>query len=177
MIETWKPIVGYDGYYEVSDLGRVRSLDRMIVSRSRQGNEYLQHRYGRPLKPGKLTQGYLKVSLGRNQQRLVHRLVLEAFVGECPTDQQCRHLNGNRTDNRLINLCWGTIKEDRQDKKRHGTNPIGSKNPQAKLTDLDVVAIKHGLKLGIKQKVLAAYFGISRTNITNINTGVLWAHI
>src|SRR5262245_55882735 len=97
--ETWRPVVGFSGY-EISDAGRVKSLAR----RNLQG----AMRRERILRTDRLC-GYLLVRLARDgikHPRLVHRLVLEAFVGVCPAGLQTRHLNSIRDDNRLENLCW-----------------------------------------------------------------------
>lgn len=80
--------------------------------------------------------------------RQVHQLVLEAFVGLCPDGMECRHLNGVRDDNRLENLCWGTRKENQNDKIVHGNSLKGERNPYAKLSNEDVVEIKKALLLG-----------------------------
>lgn len=107
-IESWRPVVGYEGHYEVSDLGRVRSV-----------------RTGRILRPNTISRyGHQQVKLcmlGRKQDLLVSRLVLEAFVG--PGDgQQARHVNENdASNNALTNLAWGTQAENEADKKRHGS--------------------------------------------------------
>lgn len=114
-IETWKPIPGYEGLYEVSDLGRVRSLDRV----DRRGRFWL----GRTLKPQLGTSGYLAVALSRHsclKTRAIHRLVLEAFIGPCPKGLIGLHLNDIKTDNRLENLRWGTYSENNYDSVRNG---------------------------------------------------------
>ncbi len=114
--ETWKPVLGYEGLYEVSDLGRVRNLTfrnrNVAVPRIRL------------LRPCAHVDGYLVVDLSRNNKRkrmFVHRLVLMSFVGPCPDQHQVAHGNGNRLDNRLSNLRWATQRENNLDKKLHGT--------------------------------------------------------
>lgn len=106
-METWRPIEGYDGY-EVSDAGRVRSLDRVITF-IRAGKTQHQHCKGRVLKLGKCTNAYLFVALGRGNQFLVHRLVALAFLPcENPDEMDVNHKKGNRADNRAIKLEWLT---------------------------------------------------------------------
>lgn len=108
MSERWAWIPGYEYKYKISDDGIVQNLS------------------GRPLKRQRASkQGHLQVHLfksGSVKVKYVHRLVLEAFVGPCPTGMQCRHLNGIADDNRLENLCWGTASEDNYDRVRHGTH-------------------------------------------------------
>lgn len=114
-VEEWRPVVGYEGTYDVSDHGRVRSLDRV----SSDGRRLK----GKVLKPVRRS-GYASVGLYLNcQQRmhLVHRLILTAFVGEPEDDMQARHLDGDASNNFLSNLAWGTCQENIRDQLRHGT--------------------------------------------------------
>jgi len=122
MNETWKPVLNYEDLYEVSDKGNVRTLERVWYS----GEHYQVARKIIPkLKNQKADQwGYLRVTLcknGKKKRRSVHSLVLESFVGTALENAQCRHLDGNKENNSLENLKWGTIKENAQDKKKHGT--------------------------------------------------------
>lgn len=102
--EKWLPAVGYEDLYEVSDAGRVRKGDLV-------------------LRPWTLRNGYEQVALwrgGKRQRFTVHRLVALAFHGE--SELQVRHLNGIRSDNRAVNLRWGTISENAVDRVSHGTD-------------------------------------------------------
>lgn len=118
MIEEWKPIPGYEGSYEVSNQGRVRSLERIDSG----GN----HRRGKILSPRKNPyRGHLAVLLYKEDRRasqLVHRLVLEAFIGPCPEGMESCHWNDVSDDNRLVNLRWGTRSDNRKDSVRNGTH-------------------------------------------------------
>jgi len=139
--ETWKPVVGWEGLYEVSDRGRVRSVDRTIVNKV--GRTY---RYkGRVLKL-KPERGYWRIQLNRNGEGsyfFVHRLVLAAFVDPCPDGMETRHLNGDPADNRLENLQYGTKSENNLDRVKHGTHqetckshcPLGHKLADPNLRD------------------------------------------
>ena len=120
--EIWRPVVGFESAYEVSDLGRVRSLDRSWKQLSRHGKEYTHHKKGRVLRPGPSNYGHLSVVLGRGNTRMVHTLVLEAFRGPRPSPKHdSRHINGDPTDNRLDNLAWGTRSENIRDAVAHGS--------------------------------------------------------
>lgn len=122
----WRAIPGWSGYYEVSDDGQVRSLDRTVEFVSRWGTVGHRRFPGRTLKLTTLFTGYHQVELnageGRVTRDLVHRLVLAAFVGPCPDGQEVRHLNGIRDDNKLLNLTYGTHSENQRDQALHGTN-------------------------------------------------------
>lgn len=96
MSETWKPIVGYEGLYEVSDLGRVRSIGHRISPRVLKLHTRTRDQY-------------VTVGLSKDKRRKVlkvHRLVATAFIGEPGVDNQVDHVNGNRSDNKAINLRW-----------------------------------------------------------------------
>ena len=115
--EQWKSVPGYEGIYEVSDQGRVRSLDRIDASGNR--------RRGQDRKPVTKASGYLKVDLckdGRESAPSVHRLVLTAFVGPAPDGMETCHNDGNPTNNALSNLRWGTHSANISDQVAHGTH-------------------------------------------------------
>lgn len=120
--EQWAPIPDAPGY-EVSDLGRVRGIDRVVHYRDGRTFRY----QGQLLRPAiNPVSGYPHVRL-KGRSRNVHTLVLEAFVGPRPSGMECRHLNGVPGDNRLSNLRWGTSSENNQDQVAHGTHPNSSK--------------------------------------------------
>jgi hypothetical protein len=120
-MEIWKDIPGYERCYQVSNEGRVRSLDRAITQMSRWGALYTKFVGGVDLRPGRMPAGHLSVSLGRNNSQCVHKLVLLAFVGPAPEGHECLHQNGDPSDNRLENLRWGTRGDNIRDAIRHGT--------------------------------------------------------
>lgn len=124
--EKWLPVVGYEGYYEVSDHGRVRSVDRMVRSGAT-GSVWLA---GRTLRPGTGRTGHLRVSLsreGRQTTHSVHALVLTAFIGRRPDEMEACHTNGDEKDNRLENLRWGTRSDNVLDQVLHGDHVNASK--------------------------------------------------
>jgi hypothetical protein len=117
--ERWLPVVGYEKSYEVSDRGRVRSVTRNVTLR----NGQIRHYKGRVLRAGVCPSGHLLVYLRtveKSAPRLVHRLVLETFVGLRPPNMECCHGNGNPADNRLENLRWDTRSGNMFDTVRHG---------------------------------------------------------
>lgn len=122
MVETWLPVPGWEDLYEVSDLGQVRSLSRMVKTRG--GGQRISP--GKVLTPGTYDDGHKHVTFttpGIRRTYQVHKLVLLAFVGPCPEGLQVRHLNGIPDDNRLENLTYGTPAENMADRDHvHQTN-------------------------------------------------------
>lgn len=112
--ETWRPVPGFESWYEVSSLGRVKSLGTSRSHRPRILRQNLKHN------------GYLSVCLYRGdcrqRRRMVHRLVLTTFVGECPDEHQACHRDGNGSNNHLLNLYWGTRSQNQLDTVTHGTH-------------------------------------------------------
>ena len=115
--EQWKPVTGFVGKYEVSDLGRVRSL--LTTQNSKMETPRVKTMTVTPY-------GYHVVSLSdqsKSRARLVHHLVLDAFIGARQEGQECRHLNSNSLDNRLVNLTWGSKVENMSDRYTTGAAP------------------------------------------------------
>lgn len=112
MAEQWRPVAGYEGFYEVSDLGRVRSLPR-VITRKNDSPLPVPGRIMSPSPNGRAKHRALLLSRqGKVKTAKVHILVLEAFVGPRPEGQVARHLNDDPDDNRLANLAWGTQEEN-----------------------------------------------------------------
>lgn len=119
--EEWRPVPGYEGIYEVSSLGRVRSLPRERICK----NGVVKKLKGKFLRQSESAGGYLKVGLwdergGRTFH--VHKVVMLGFVGEPPHGLEVRHLDGNNKNNTLDNLKYGTCSENHLDRVRHGTH-------------------------------------------------------
>jgi hypothetical protein len=116
MDETWISIPDYEGLYDVSDAGSVRSLPHM-TSTGIHG--------GRTLKPTSDKKGYRRVNLSKDNKVRTFKiatLVLLSFTGPRPDGQEARHLNGNNQDDCLTNLMWGTKSENTLDQVSHGTH-------------------------------------------------------
>lgn len=171
--EIWKDVVGHEGFYQVSNLGNVKSVQRI----SRQG-----HQLPEKMLVGNMNhKGYVRVSLtdmdGKIKKHSVHRLVLEAFVGPCPEGMEGCHRDGNSSNNALFNLRWGTPESNWEDRRAHGTASIGVAHPMATTSEDVVRKIKSRLKNGAVGKDLAKEFGVSVTVISQIKTGKTWSHI
>ena len=174
MIEEWRPIAGYEGLYEVSNLGRVQSLDRVLQDK----NGLFKRFEGKILKSilKKNPYGtYAVVRLpkdGGHVNCYIAHLVLEAFKGARPTGMECCHCDGDSLNNTIDNLRWDTPRENTNDKYKHGTVLIGDKNHQTKLSDQQVVEIRSRYIRKSKYKTnsadLAKEYGVSRWTINQI---------
>lgn len=132
------------------------------------------------LKCGVHTDGYVVLNVhahGGHAQRRVHRMILDAFIGPCPEGQVCRHLNGNRTDNRLTNLAWGTSAENAMDAIRHGTMCVGSRSHYAKLSEDDVKSAFQMESSGASDADIARALSVSASTISKALNGQTWAHL
>ena len=172
--EEWLPIPGYEGFYIVSNLGRVMSLDRNVPLRASSKNIR-----GQLLKPMIKKHGYYRVMLSKGDKRTdqtIHQLVLKAFVGPCPVGYQCRHLNGIPNDNRLVNLKWGTPKENAMDKERHGHVLRGEDHGFSRFTNQEVIYIRsfNGIQ---SATAVAKMFNTSHSVVLNIWKRKSWKHI
>ena len=160
--ETWKAIPGFEGYYEVSDLGRVRSLDRDVVYLNGKVRHYngqmikqtINKKYNRPT-----------IILTKDRKRhykYPHILVAEAFIGERPEGYHVCHINGDCHDNRLINLRYDTVSQNAIDIYRYGSKRM-------KLSIEQVLEIRKLYATGkYKQIELAEKFNILPGNISRI---------
>ena len=172
MTENWKQIPDWEGIYAVSDLGRVKRLA---------GSE--RCRADRFLKPMLNTRGYATVGLvapGRKQvPRVIHRLVLSAFVCPAPKGHYANHINGDKTDNRLCNLEWVTPAQNIKHAYHTGLHGkyAGSAASAAKLTEQQVKDILERIARREYRKDIAAFYGIGLKTIDEIVSGNNWKHV
>ena len=176
--EIWKDVPGYEGRYQVSNVGRVKSLDRIVCQVNRWGTISKNRLPGRIRKltptAGRDNQDYLGVALRKQGKKtrlfLVHRLVLETFVGRCPKGKVCCHADGDSKNNRVENLRWGTRSENEQDKLKHGTYFVRARN--FKLSGEEFDAIKRLYATGrYSQRSLGKMFGVTHTAVKDIAKG------
>lgn len=156
--EVWKPVVGYEGRYEVSNLGGIKSARG-------------------PVTPF-LVQGYLKVNVysgsgGARKQVPVHRLVALAFIGPQPEGMQVLHGDGVSTNNLLSNLSWGTPRANQADRVRHGTALRGESAPLALLTDAQAASLRADKR---PSRLLATVYGVSQATVMNVRHGRTYGH-
>ena len=173
-VEIWKAIPGYDGVYEASTLGRIRTIDRMV--RGVYGS--MQIKKGRIRKPSVAWTGYHNVTFWKDgksiRAEMVHRVVLRTFVGPPAPGQDADHINFDRSDNRLENLRWLTRKENINHSDRAGRRKLGDRHPNSKLSCESVREIRIRRANGETQKEVGAAFGVHQWTISAIETGKSW---
>lgn len=160
-METWKPVVGFEGLYEVSDHGRVKTVKTDRIKRPTQSPK----------------DGRLSVLLwieNKCKMLKVHRLVLFAFVGPPPEKHECCHGDGNPQNNLIGNLRWDTASANQADRVKHGTSNRGERCANAKLTEEQIKAIREDPRL---QREIAEDYGIRAGHVSRIKSGVRWGHV
>jgi hypothetical protein len=165
MTELWLPIVGHEGFYSVSSLGRVRSEKRHRV-------------HGGVMTPSESGKGYRKVTIFNADHvrsfRYVHDLVLETFVCPRPPSMEAAHGNGKRDDNRLENLRWDTRAGNHADKLAHGTMCRGDSHGRRKLSGNEILQIR---SLPGNYREIADQFGVTHSQIRRIKLRENWGSL
>lgn len=173
MKEIWKDILGYEGFYKVSNFGRIKSLKRKVNT----NDGYTANYKERIMKPCILSKGYLGIRIHKNckgESKKIHRLVLETFIGK--SELQVNHKNGIKSDNCLKNLEYCTNKEN----CGHASK-IGLFENHRKLNDSQVYRIKfiaknYKVEKGYWSK-LAKSLNISPTTISEIKNNRKWNQV
>lgn len=177
-LERWIPVPGYEGLYEASTFGRLRSLDRVVQHRNRWGKLGSLRVHGRVLGGGPHLGGYRTAHLysgGVRWATAFHIVVALTFHGPCPMGLEVRHLNGRHEDNRPVNLRYGTRRENEADKELHGKRFRGEDVACAKLDTAQILEIRR--RVGEPQKQLAEAFGCTFSNISAIQLRKSWTHV
>ena len=188
-VEVWRPAVGYEKTYEVSNLGKVRSIDRFVIRK----NFMFYFRKGKILKLRIGFKGYQYASLWgnkKNNKPKVHRLIAQAFIPNPNNLPQVNHKNNNKLDNRVENLEWITnldnIRHAWKNGFKNNNHCIGEKNHFAKLTSESVREIRNSYKelnkLNLVSKKskrieLAEKFNITERCIRSIVYNEVWKHV
>ncbi|MDR5726140.1 MAG: NUMOD4 domain-containing protein [Terriglobia bacterium] len=175
MNERWLPVVGYEGFYEVSDMGRVKSLSRRV--KSPVGSKVIRERFLKLSFKGVKYQSVTLFKLGKSECRTIHTMVLRAFAGGPNPGEEGCHRNNDCQDNRLTNLRWDTRQGNRADSIRDGIIPFGQKHWNSKLNAENVCAIRSRVRRGEDRKIIARDFGIKHRTVGKIVRRETWAHI
>lgn len=162
--EIWKDIVGFEGLYEVSDLGRVKSYYKKIPI---------------ILKSKKDKYGYLTLSLCKNKQKksfTIHRLVALSFISNPKNKPQVNHKNGVKTHNPSVNLEWCNQSENQIHAVENNLQPVGEKHSNSILKSIDVINIRK-LKNQKTIKEIALEFNVWKATVRDIFRGATWKHL
>jgi len=175
--EVWKDVFDYEGLYQASTWGRVKSLARISFNLrhkvSTKGSWVSRPVRERVLRPGCSKGRYPTVSLSKNGilcSRELHRLILETFKGPCPEGMEGCHKDGDKANNRLDNLRWDTRESNFHDNIANGTRLYKGKNPSyKKVTIQDYEKLNHLRKMGLSFGTIAKITGVGgATFVKNI---------
>lgn len=180
--EIWKDIVGYEGIYEISNFGRLKSLPKKARSIGSAGYEYFIQRTEKIRRPSRDTFGYMHAFLhkdGNSKAFLIHRLVATAFIENPNNKYAVNHIDGIKQNNNVSNLEWVTKSENV--KHAYSTGLMcnkGENHPGVKLNEVIVkeIRLKYIPRLYSSRK-LAKEYGISKTQILDILNKKSWSHI
>lgn len=180
MKEVWKPIKGYEGLYEISNLGNVKALQRTITQNSRWGK--IKRRFDEKILNPPLSYGYPRVSLWKHSKAInyvVHRLVAMHFIPNPKNKPVVNHKDGVKTNNHVSNLEWCTDLENMSHAIKTGlVNNVGVKHPSSKLTRKEVLEIRAAYNLGCFSKTeIAESYNVTCSNILCIIKRRSWKHI
>lgn len=172
-MEEWRDVLGYEGYYQASSEGRIRSLDRYCYYvNGRVDFIKGQIKSQRPRKDG-----YMQVNLCRDSKKVclaVHQVIWEAFKGKRTKGMHICHNNSQCQDNRIENLREDTCAGNFRDKIENGTSPRGENQGSHKLTAEQILAIRADPR---QQKTIAKEYGIRQGHVSRIKRRAAWAHI
>jgi len=179
--EKWLPVVGYEGLYEVSSHGNVKSLERYVKKTSRYGEIFecpIRQRILKNKIGVKRGSQYPLVVLCKNSKCKtirVHILVCEAFIGKRPQGFDICHKDGVKTNNNIENLRYDSRSNNQQDRKLNNTYQYGNKNPNSKLTVEQVQEIYVLLNnTNTTYREISEKYNVNTVNIFYINIGRTW---
>lgn len=176
MEEVWKDIVGFENFYQVSSYGRVRSLDRITISRRSKN-----HLKGKILSTTLNTKGYPHIRLSKEGKRetfRVHRLVAQTFIPNPDNLEIVNHIDSNKTNNNISNLEWCSEMDNRlHARKIFNDTAYGEECNLSKLTETQVKEIRTNGKMGMTNEQIGKLYNVSHETIRNVLNGNSWKHI
>lgn len=183
-VEIWKDIENYEGIYQVSNWGRIKSMKRVFYKRkARRNHETMPVYMPEKIRSIRLNpNGYVTIALwnnGKYKHCLVHRLVAIYFVKNPFPEiyNQVLHLDNNPANARWDNLIWGTQKQNIQQSVKQGRWHTGQKNFQTKLKDEDIPKIRELIAEGLSSRKIAEKFNVNKHAILSISNNKTWKHI
>lgn len=187
--EKWKDVEGYEGIYQVSDRGRLRSVDRVVISK----NGVKRKVKGRLMKQSTSNYGYKVITLRKGEikkSHRVHRLVAESFINKEEGKTLINHKDGDKCNNRAENLEWCTNSENMKHAFKSGlkqpSNPNknglmqGESHSRSKLTERDVLFIRKNAKVNggeFSNVELASKYNVTKSTIGYIVKEKTWVHL
>lgn len=161
-MEKWKDIQGFEGLYQVSDLGRVKSL---------RSNKVLKECFDAQLYP------FVNLYGIRKRVARIHRLVAESFLPADHFRNEVNHKDGNKSNNRVINLEWSTRLENQRHAKSNGLNAIGEKHGNSKLNESIVIRMRRMKKDGLSYRNISEALNIPVSTIKQVVLRINWRHV
>ena len=178
--EIWKEIGGYEGYYEISNFGRVRSITRVITKNNKWKSGTISVLFPSKIKYSRANiRGYIQLNLFKNgnyKTHLVHILVAKHFVDNPKNYTQVLHIDDDPGNPHYSNLKWGTQSHNIQECADKGRGFIGSKNGNSKLKESDIPEIKRLLAEGVSAYRISKNYKISKHAILSIKNNKTWQH-
>lgn len=168
--EFWVDVKGFEGFYKVSNLGRVCSLPRVVSN-----GKTVDGTFTKKPKINKneiMRLGYERVTLskdGKTKRFQLHRLVLSSFTGILPKDLHCCHNDGDPTNNNLNNLRWDTPSNNNKDKEKHGTWQAGVKNGNSFIDEETVIFIRESK---LTHREMSRLIGLDDSGVSKIRRGL-----
>lgn len=167
MQEVWKPVVGFEGHYAVSNIGRVIRTSKT----TRTDRKYIG---------GRASHGYIKVTFtvgNESSEHYVHRLVAVAFLPPAPPNTEVNHIDGIRSNNVVSNLEWVTRRGNLHHRSRVLRHVVGTSHPQAKLDSAKVYRARQMIAEGLSNADIGRALGVTRATIRSIRIGRTWFHV
>jgi hypothetical protein len=161
--EIWKKL--YETKFFISSMGRLKNSKGEIISCKTNRTGYLCYN--------------VRVGRIRSKYKLIHKMVAEHFIEKSPDKTVIRHLDDNKLNNRVSNLCYGTQQQNINDRRLNNkyNSPLGENHANSKLFEWEVVDIKNKLDLGFTSYRLSKEYNVSRNLIDDIKHGKIWKHV